>query len=524
MTETIEFVECKRLRPSPFQPREDYEKAYIDSLAASIKVHGILQPLLVRPLKGGEDFELIAGHCRHKAAGQAQLHKVPCLVKALSDEQVLLVIAVEVDQKKDLEPWERGIHYKKLLETGKLKLKDIAKEIGKSEASVRGLVSLADLPPKARESLRCGKLSTSVAVLIATRPSKAIRDKLTEFALGEVERWTDGNKIVDLPTHAECSEYIKRKLCVELKQAPFPQGKKELVAGVPSCKDCPKRSGNDRENYPTARADVCTDPECYQNKVKAWGQLQLSEAVKKGHPVLSEAQSRHLFGNAGFMHLGGGYVELDGTYYYDKAPKQRTFREILGKAVKAEHIVIAVDEWGRTRELLVEKEAKKMVEDKLGVPPIANGTRHNPQAEEKAREEQKQKKLKVIMAAGDAVGRIRMRMGLEGKDYLAELLDIIMGFVTGAVSHQSAVEWCKHGEPEGKTFDVKLQIMVDRFNAANVADRVEMLVDLLALQCGFADQDGHKEVKQWFSEGNAKKRAVLEGNPPQATKLDTKTP
>src|SRR5262249_1592947 len=139
-------------------------------------------------------------------------------------------------------------------------VEDLATRIGKSVSTVRGLLRLRQLPTKARKALEDGTLSASVAELIASRPSPAMREKVSAFALSPSDRW---DRRGELPSYRDVKEWVGRTCMVELKQAPFSQKDAELVREAGPCESCPKRTGNNRAEYPDGRADVCTDPECY---------------------------------------------------------------------------------------------------------------------------------------------------------------------------------------------------------------------------------------------------------------------
>ena len=95
-------------------------------------------------------------------------------------------------------------------------------------------------------------------------------------------------------------EHIEERFMIELKQAPFTT-KDASLTSAGACTDCPKRTGNNRDEFPDARADICTDPTCYQEKVQAWQDRQTATAEAEGHKVLRADHAEKLF--------GGGYGE-----------------------------------------------------------------------------------------------------------------------------------------------------------------------------------------------------------------------
>src|SRR5262249_5357367 len=104
------------LRANPRNPRKSYDAANLDELAASIREKGVVQPILVRPVAGSEDFEIIAGERRWRAAQQAGLHDVPVVVHEVSDKEALELAIIENVQRTDLNPLEEAAGYQQLID------------------------------------------------------------------------------------------------------------------------------------------------------------------------------------------------------------------------------------------------------------------------------------------------------------------------------------------------------------------------------------------------------------------------
>ncbi len=153
-----------QLRPGRFQPRVHFDVDELQTLAASIGKSGVLQPLLVRPVKdaaaGADDqFEIIAGERRWRAAQIAQLHTVPVLVKALSNAVALEMAIVENVQRTDLNPIEESEAYQRLIDEFAYTQADLAQTIGKSRSHIANILRLQSATPGLRALLIDGKLS-----------------------------------------------------------------------------------------------------------------------------------------------------------------------------------------------------------------------------------------------------------------------------------------------------------------------------------------------------------------------------
>jgi len=159
------------LRPNPRNPRKDFADKQIGDLAASIRQKGIVQPIIVRPVEGAADeFEIVAGERRWRAAQMAGLHEVPVLVYALGDKEALEVAIVENVQRNDLNPIEEAQGYDRLCSEFKYRHEDLARIIGKSRSHVANTIRLLRLPEPVKAYLRSGELSPGHARTLINHP------------------------------------------------------------------------------------------------------------------------------------------------------------------------------------------------------------------------------------------------------------------------------------------------------------------------------------------------------------------
>lgn len=150
-------VDIGRIEPNPFQPRKEWSTEEISSLARSILSQGIIQPLVVR--KAGEDFQLIAGERRLRAAKEAGLEKVPVMIRQADDQQMLALALVENIQRRDLGPVEKAEAFSRLSNEFGLTQEEMGDRVGMSRSSVANFQRLLELPGKVLDLLRSGKLS-----------------------------------------------------------------------------------------------------------------------------------------------------------------------------------------------------------------------------------------------------------------------------------------------------------------------------------------------------------------------------
>ncbi len=173
------------LTPSPFQPRQVFDEAAIDDLAASIRERGVLQPLLVRRAAGMNDiYEIIAGERRWRAAQRAQLHEVPVVVREMGDQEVLEVALVENLQRQDLNALEEAEGYRRLQEEFHHTQEDLAKAVGKSRSHVANTMRLLALPDEVKQMMEMGSLSAGHArALLGLDNAVALAREIAEKGL-----------------------------------------------------------------------------------------------------------------------------------------------------------------------------------------------------------------------------------------------------------------------------------------------------------------------------------------------------
>lgn len=150
-------VALAHLRANPFQPRQARDAQELSGLVDSIRRHGVLQPIVVRPSVGG--YEVVAGERRWRAAETAGLSSIPAIVRSLTDQEALELALVENLQREDLNPIERARAYRRLMQEFGLTQEQIAERVGKSQPSVANALRLLHLPPQIQASLEAGRIT-----------------------------------------------------------------------------------------------------------------------------------------------------------------------------------------------------------------------------------------------------------------------------------------------------------------------------------------------------------------------------
>lgn len=154
----LQSLEISSISPLHGQPRTHFDDTALNELAESIRVRGVIQPIIVRPQEDGR-YQLVAGERRWRAAQKAQLHQIPALVRQLSDREVMALALIENLQREDLNPVEEARAYRRLAEQEQMTQADIARMIDKSRSHVANMQRLLDLPDEVLGLVAAGSLS-----------------------------------------------------------------------------------------------------------------------------------------------------------------------------------------------------------------------------------------------------------------------------------------------------------------------------------------------------------------------------
>lgn len=153
----ISYIQIERIKPGPLQTREDFDNLKIEELAKSIKQKGIIQPVLVR--RRGQDYELIAGERRFRAAKSLNLKEIPAIIKDVQDEDSLELSLIENVQRQDLNPIEEAHAYQYLIDKFKVTQEELSEIIGKARVSITNTLRLLKLPQEIQAEIKKGRIS-----------------------------------------------------------------------------------------------------------------------------------------------------------------------------------------------------------------------------------------------------------------------------------------------------------------------------------------------------------------------------
>ena len=170
-------LNISEIEPNRSQPRKEFDENALSELAQSISEHGLLQPLLVRPLPLG-GYEIVAGERRYRACRMAGLTEIPVIIRELDETQTMELALIENLQREDLTPLEEAEGYSVLVDEHNMTQEEVARSVGKSRPAIANALRLLKLPDSVKEYLKDGKISASE--LIAFGKRHGVKVSLTE--------------------------------------------------------------------------------------------------------------------------------------------------------------------------------------------------------------------------------------------------------------------------------------------------------------------------------------------------------
>ncbi|AEF56550.1 ParB/RepB/Spo0J family partition protein [Marinomonas posidonica] len=241
----LTYLPVDWLSKGKFQPRRDMNTAQLEDLAASIRTQGIMQPIVVRPISGGgtDQYEIIAGERRWRAAKLAGLEQVPVIVRHVEDADAVVLALIENIQREDLNPVEEALALQRLVEDFHLTQQEVADTVGKSRSAVANLLRLLGLTPEVRRLLEHGDIEMGHArALLPLEHDKQIQAAsqvvTKSLSVRETERLaknyqvSSDNSTESKPTLPDLSaeaERISQKINAAVKIQPSAKGKGKLV-------------------------------------------------------------------------------------------------------------------------------------------------------------------------------------------------------------------------------------------------------------------------------------------------------
>lgn len=275
-------IPLDRIEPSRTNPRKNFQGPEFDELVGSVKRHGVVSPILVRPLtpaqasQGTENYQIVAGERRYRAARKVGLKTIPAIVRELTDERALELQLVENLQRQDITALEEAQGYVQLIDAmAKEQAKrprpelvaEVARKVGKSTRYVYQRMALIKLAPEVKKAIGEGVIPVSHGDEIS-RLQPADQKKALEFCLNEPKCFGSGStKRETAPSFRELKKYLHEDVLIDLSRAPFSVVDDKLLPAAGSCVACPKRAGNMLSFKDTGtKNDTCTDSVCYGQK------------------------------------------------------------------------------------------------------------------------------------------------------------------------------------------------------------------------------------------------------------------
>jgi ParB family transcriptional regulator, chromosome partitioning protein len=285
---SIRDIALDRIRESKTNPRRNFDEPKLAELADNIRLHGVLQPILVRraPEGTGEAYELVAGARRFRASLLAGKDTIPAMVRELTDSECREIQLIENLQRADIHELDEGIGYRSLMELkpDSYTVETIAVRVAKSPSYVKGRISLTDLTPDAQTAFYEGKLTVAHALELA-RLQPADQDRALKECFPDHRSTTSilRDRKAEAVTVRQLRDWIEREIQLDLKSAPFDGNDANLLPTAGACSTCPKRTGSNPLLFPEIRnKSLCTDPTCYRTKIQALVHARLEPLMKEG--------------------------------------------------------------------------------------------------------------------------------------------------------------------------------------------------------------------------------------------------
>src|SRR5690348_6891271 len=294
---SIQELLLAKIRESKTNPRRVFDDTKLAELAENIRQHGVLQPILVRPLPEGEAgmYELVAGARRFRASKIAKRESIPATVRELTDAQALELQVIENVQRVDVHPLDEAQGYAALiqLQPNTYTVETIATRVGRSPAYVSGRLRLIQLIPEAKQAFYEDKLTVAHAFEIARLQPNDQRRALQEcFPQYRNAAAILKDRKAEATTVRELRAWIEREIHLDLTNAPFDPQDETLLPKAGACARCPKRTGSNPLLFPEVRQkSTCTDRECYRAKVEALVQIHVKPLEEKGEKPLRVSQA-----------------------------------------------------------------------------------------------------------------------------------------------------------------------------------------------------------------------------------------
>ncbi|MBN2317939.1 MAG: ParB/RepB/Spo0J family partition protein [Acidobacteria bacterium] len=280
----FQSIPIDNLAESTRNPRRRFSETQMEELTKSVRRHGVLVPILARPVNG--HYEIIAGARRYRAAKAAGLKELPARIKEIGDVEALEISILENLQREDVHPLEEAVGFKTLHELSGYEVASIAAKVGRSESYVYQRLKLIDLIQPVQDAFIEDRITAAHAILIARLQPQ---DQEQAFEACFLDQYGLPQKGEEKHARSvrQLSNWIQENVHLDLNGAPFKKDDPELVPAAGACTTCPKRTGYLPQLFPDiAKKDTCTDRKCFEEKLQAHIKLRKAQLQAKGvHPL-----------------------------------------------------------------------------------------------------------------------------------------------------------------------------------------------------------------------------------------------
>lgn len=314
LPENVEIIDVDKIRPSKTNPRK-HDKKPAPDFVESVRVHGVMQPIIVVVAEGGGGlYDIVFGEMRWTASKMAGRTSIRAIVRDLDRDEIFEAQIIENSQRKDVHPLDESDAFAELVKRG-YEPQRIADRIGRPVTYVALRLKLRELGKEARGALDAGRITLAVALQIARVPEKLQKEALDEVAPVNLHD-KDEQQVREVMTSKGAAAAIRERFMLRLVDARFDITDVTLVPKAGPCSNCPKRTGNQGELFADVDSpDLCTDPECFRAKTDAHWKITTAAAKKSGQKILTEKEAKELF-----------------PYRFDEAPRNgRDFVDLNGE-------------------------------------------------------------------------------------------------------------------------------------------------------------------------------------------------
>ena len=288
----MQDIPLKHIQESRTNPRRQFDETKLSELAENIRLHGVLQPVLVRPLPGNEagHYELVAGARRFRASKIAERETIPACIRELTDTECLELQLIENLQRADVHELDEARGYAALmqLQPNTYTVETLAEKIGRSEKYVYARLRLMQLIQEVQEAFYIDRLSVAHAFEIARLQPDDQRRALQEcFPNHKTAAAILKDGKAEAVTVRQLRAWVEQEIHLDLTHAPFDPQDETLLPPAGCCAKCPKRTGNNPLLFPEVRQkSICTDRACYRMKIDTLVQIRMKPLEAAGEKPL----------------------------------------------------------------------------------------------------------------------------------------------------------------------------------------------------------------------------------------------